>query len=143
MLVDARQTLQGPKEQFAVVQELISQGLNVEVISGRALGPEYKEAGRGGNFGGLVGIQRTKLVYVRTSPEETENAEYWVCLGSANWTTSSRCNHEVSVGLTLTEENEELIGLLSHVRTLWESASSVTDEDVRAAQRARSQSPRR
>ena len=143
MLVDARQTLQGPKEQFAVVQELISQGLNVEVISGRALGPEYKEAGRGGNFGGLVGIQRTKLVYVRTSPEETENAEYWVCLGSANWTTSSRCNHEISVGLTLTEENEELIGLLSHVRTLWESALSVTDEDVRTAQRARSQSPRR
>ena len=143
LLVDARQTLQGPREQFAVVQELISQGLNVKAISGRALGPEYKEAGRGGNFGGLVGIQHSKLVYVKTSPEKTENAEYWVCLGSANWTTSSRCNHEISVGLLMTERNEELLGLVSHVRTLWESASSVTDEDVRTAQRARSQSPRR
>jgi hypothetical protein len=137
VLVDARQTLGGPKEQFAVIQELIAQGLSIKVISGQVLGPEYEKAGRGRNFGNLKGVQHSKLVGVRTSPD----CMWWFCLGSANWTTSSRCNHEISVGLFLKDNDEELAKVTSHFKGLWSAGSTVSDEDVRTAQRTRSQSP--
>jgi hypothetical protein len=139
LLLDMRQTLKGPKEQFAVVQELMTQGLPVRLCSGNALSPEYRAAGRGGNFGGLVGISHVKMCCVQCSPASSWN----VFLGSANWTTSSRCNHEISVKLTLGCEEAELVKLIGHINDLWLGGVEFTEADARAAQRARSSSPRR
>jgi len=66
MLVDNRQTLKGPKEQLSVLQELVSRGVAVRLLSGKGLADEYKAAGRSAKLGGLIGIQHSKLLFVRT-----------------------------------------------------------------------------
>ena len=139
VLLDHRQTLKGPKEQFAVVKEAVANGLDVRLLCGRSISAEYKKAGRGNNFGGLLGIMHCKLVLVR----EDRRGEAWLATGSANWSTSSRANFELCVSLSLNNTDASLLRLDAVLDGMWNESRLFTEEDTKAAQRARSQSPTR
>lgn len=137
MLVDNRQTLKGPKEQLSVLQELVSRGVAVRLLSGKGLTDEYKAAGRSAKIGGLIGIQHSKLLFVRTG------SKTHVLIGSANWTTSSRCNVEISSHLISESKSEPMVSLESQLAQLTRQAIELTHAETLHAQRARSQSPGR
>ena len=141
VLIDHRQTLKGPKEQLAVVQQLRSQGISVKTLSGVALGPEYHAAGRAATptaYSGLQGIMHVKGAIIKQSPDKDV---WWTLLGSTNWTTSSRCNVEWSQGLNISGDEPELKRVLDRFSELWQAATDFTEAEVRQAQRSRSASP--
>ena len=91
LIVDLKQTLNGStRNQPALVKQLDAEGVAVYVARGHLLQEHYAAAGRAGGgsgFGTLMGIQHSKMFKL----DDT------VVLGSTNWTTSSRCNREISL----------------------------------------------
>jgi phosphatidylserine/phosphatidylglycerophosphate/cardiolipin synthase-like enzyme len=139
LAVDSKQTLKGPKEQFAVVQELVVGGLEVRVVSGVSIKDAYAAAGRNVSTG-FMGIQHMKMLAIEP---KSSNEPGCVVLGSANWTTSSRANVETSVKLEIDKKDQSWRDLMIHLAALWRQSISLIEADVKAAQRSRSQSPGR
>ena len=90
-LCDYKAGLSGSaKEQLKCLETLKAHGVRVRVVQGHSLGPAYKEAGR--KAPGGRGLMHAKCLLVGGL----------VIIGSANWTTSSKCNWEVGVLVRLT-----------------------------------------
>ena len=87
-----------------------------------SLDSEYQKAHRRVKSG-LIGICHLKLVVVQHGPQET----FWVTAGSANFTPSSRCNAEVSLGLDVVDADPVLKELLRHFDYLWDRAILFTE----------------
>ena len=109
----------------------------MRLLTGESLADEYKAAGRSSNVGGLVGIQHSKLLFAKYS------GNTHVLIGSANWSTSSRCNVEVSVHLTGNSQSEPMQALEHELDELFRQGIELTVAETLNAQRSRSQSPRR
>jgi uncharacterized small protein (DUF1192 family) len=105
ILVDYRSTLGGPTRDMAQrLRGLRANGVNVVLATGMDTQGEYAEAGRAVRPG--RGLLHAKVYRM---------GEYLVC-GSANWTTSSKCNVEFCTLTRLSargvREFEDRIGLL-------------------------------
>ena len=62
-------------------------------------------------------------------------------MGSCNWTTSSRANWETDIYLRLSAVGQK--GFEAFFQDMWEAGRDAAEEEVRAAQRAKSHSPSR
>ena len=88
--VDRKSTLQGStRDQLQRLKEMAAYGAEVRVCSGRGYGEEYRAVGRN-PVGGLA-LQHGKVVLTESG----------ALVGSCNWTTASRANHEVGVRMEL------------------------------------------
>ena len=94
------------RDQRASADPIQKAGGRVLLSSGVPIAPNYAEAGRRCSQRAAMnnGIQHSKIAWIGN-----------LCiLGSTNWTTSSRCNREVSVELALTA-----VGIAG-METMWE-----------------------
>ena len=120
VLLDCSMTVKGKtRDQLSSAQRMRAAGVDLRLGDGTALSPEYNLVQRK-VFGNSRGIVHAKVVSVG---EET-------LVGSANWTTSSRCNVEVVAHLSFPQAMlEELLA------KAWEGAESLSDAMLREAQR--------
>ena len=142
MVSDHKQSLKGPREQLSILLKLTIAGVEVRLLSGKALADEYRRAGRNSAVSGLFGVCHLKLVLMKLGkPDQTPF--YWLTTGSTNFTTSSRCNEEMNISLDLEEKDPNIVELVAHLTATYERGIPLTEADVRAAQAARSASPSR
>ena len=119
--VDHRNTLANTaREQLVRLLELRQNGIAVKVVQGHLLKEAYEADGRK-SIGGR-GLLHAKLLLV----------DDFLLLGSTNWTTSSKANHEISTLLELNREGhaqfERWLG------TVDGSSEILTDDLVRKAE---------
>lgn len=89
-------------EQKRLVHQARSQGLKIFIANGESLGPHYAAAGRTRyNFCGAL---HGKTLMVK------KGDQLELIIGSMNWTTASRGNHEIGLHLTLGQEDPLAIG---------------------------------
>jgi hypothetical protein len=120
VLLDCSMTIKGKtRDQLSSAQRMRAAGVDLRLGDGTALSPVYSLVQRK-VFGNLRGIVHAKVVSVG---DET-------LVGSANWTTSSRCNVEVVAHLSFPQAMlEELLA------KAWEEAEPLSDAMLREAQR--------
>ena len=95
--LDYRTTRSGkPRDQQQFAQQLQANKIQVFLIKGGSLAPEYKEVNR--EVTG-TGIQHSKAVLVDDQ----------LIVGSCNWTVSSRANAELDVLVQLNDESKGLV----------------------------------
>lgn len=147
--LDRRMTLSGKTaNQLGCAARLRDAGVEVRLINGDPLEPEYRLVGREDALRGresMLGIQHAKCVLV----------DDLLLIGSVNWTTSSRCNSEFSALLHLNDHGKQEVGKLydtwrrgqpfgaSGLGTADDdsgSDTSETDEEYRRKKRRRKQS---
>ena len=132
VIADRRQTLTGAVEQRRVLQLLAAKGVHTRVLSGFPLTPEYLAAGRNA-LGGLKGILHTKMMCIAYPGQHVE-----VLSGSANWTTSSRGNHELNTLVTFPRGDAQGDELTAWCDGLWANAEELTTAAQSAAYRSKS-----
>ena len=132
VIADRRQTLTGAVEQRRVLQLLAAKGVHTRVLSGFPLTPEYLAAGRNA-LGGLKGILHTKMMCIAYPDQHVE-----VLSGSANWTTSSRGNHELNTLVTFPRGDAQGDELTAWCDGLWANAEELTTAAQSAAYRSKS-----
>ena len=122
-------TLQGrTRDQYVSARELAACGVLVRVASGKPLKPEYDAFGRSVPAY-LKGIQLAKAVIAGRE----------AVIGSANWSTSSRSNHELGVHLELSASHVDIVEEM--FLSSWHDGVDVTAASKAALHRARSSSP--
>ena len=128
VLVDRKNTLNGNvRDQLRLLGELAlpTTRVQVRVLAGGSLRPEYTAVGR--HYAtDFTGHMHCKFVRVDTE----------VLIGSCNWTTASRANHECCVKVTLTTRTPAV----DFFDSMWEQAAVLTQADVDAAARSGSAS---
>ena len=128
--VDRKSTLQGTtRDQLQRLKEIAAHGAEVRVCSGRSYSDEYRAVGRA-PVGG-VGLQHSKVVLT----------EQTAMIGSCNWTTASRANHEVGLLVVLNAEEHER--LKARLCKLISEGEPLASAEILAEQRTRSASPTR
>jgi hypothetical protein len=125
--VDRKWTLNGKtREQLVRLKELDSHGVLTRVVVGGSIADEYRAIGRAGIEG--MGILHAKAIHTDVGS----------LIGSANWTTSSRCNVELGVEVSL--HDLAAAELKDYMTAVIEGGDTVMDAEVLAAQRSRSES---
>ena len=128
---DYNMTMHGrTRDQVMCLRKLVASGVEVVLIQGDPLGPVYRAAGRE-SFGNLKGIQHSKGLLVG-------NRSF---IGSANWTTSTRGNREITVQ-TLHKKDSEIRMLREAFVQILSSGQPFSGDAVEQAARARTQSPK-
>ena len=132
------------RDQVSCMRRLVSGGVETKMIQGDRRRPIYESQGR--DFkGGWSGIQHAKAMYVEfeekhripLEPGKERQLVKILLFGSANWTLSSRCNHEVSAMVNMsgmTDKSEEIRRKFEEVMQKGEPF------DVERAKEARSRS---
>ena len=127
--LDRNMTIQGKtRDQFSSAKELAACGVQVRVATGIPLKPEYHAIGRSVP-GFLNGIQHSKAVLAGRA----------AVIGSANWTTSSRCNFELGVHIEFATSHVDVVEEL--FLSSWHAGSELATAVTKASQQARSSSP--
>ena len=117
MCVDHRETIgKRTREQTTKVVALQSAGVRVYVVAGTDIQKEYAQVNRKVRPG--KGILHEKAVLVGP----------WLIVGSTNWTTSARTNHELSTLLWLDEATREIYH--ERFNLLMEAGEPLTDEII-------------
>ena len=120
------------------MKRLMANGIETALIKGRKLGPIYAEEGRNSG-GGWHGIQHCKAFFARV-PYKGEIKQIFIN-GSANWTLSSRCNHEMSMLMDITDHEAMPIAIMAKLDAIMNEGQQFTTDRAAAIVRARSQSP--
>ena len=103
MTVDQAQSKRNV-EQKKVLQQASSSGLAVLFANGNPLGPHYQAAGRGRlNFTGAL---HAKTLIAELPGQKQEPRKVLAILGSVNWTTASRGNHELAMLLEVDQKSQ-------------------------------------
>ena len=132
LVLDRKQTLQGPAEQQRVALQAAALGVKVVLANGNSLGEQYELAGRGRSMTGMLGVCHAKSCL----------CWHWNCqrldvlTGSADFTTSSRANREWAFRLSFDTDST-----LAHEISGWaeEIAGSSVSLDAGRMSNARSQ----
>ena len=141
VVADRRQTLTGAAEQRRGLQALPARGVQVRLLSGYPLTPEYLAAGRAG-MGGLRGIVHAKGLLLEYPPGARQGAAAML-LGSSNWTPSSRGTHELGNVISWSQSSPQTKEASDYFAGLWENAEPMDQAASSAAQRSKSADPRR
>ena len=122
-------TIQGrTRDQFSSAKELVACGVLVRVATGIPGKQEYDAVGR--SVPGFVkGIQHAKAVLAGRE----------AVIGSANWTTSSRCNFELGVQIEFAASHADVVEEM--FLSSWHAAAEFAAASTSAWQQARSCSP--
>ena len=119
--VDHRNTLGNTaRDQLVRLLELRSNGIPVRVVKGHLMKEAYEADGRS-SIGGR-GLLHAKALII----------DDFLMLGSTNWTTSSKANHEMSVLLELNREGHAQVD--KWLETVDGSAEGLSDEVIRKAE---------
>lgn len=124
LIADHRMTFGATtRAQTELVKELVEADMIVRTCSGENISAEYARAGR--SVFPATGILHAKVMY----------APPYLMVGSANWTTSSRCNQEVGVLLYLEPAGQTAVeGRMDLIRG---SSTRVTEDALRTHMEAR------
>merc|ERR1712023_46157 len=121
MCVDYREVLsKRTREQRPSVVAFKSVGVRVTLVAGLDIEVEYNQVGRRVRPG--RGILHQKAVMIGP----------WLILGSTNWTTAARCNHELSTLLYLDDITRGIY--VDKFHALMEQGEPLTDEIIRLAE---------
>ena len=130
VVLDSEMSLNGrTQEAFAVIAGMHASGVKVILASGGSPKDHYAAVGR--NVGGFQGSVHAKALLVGRQ----------AIVGSTNWTTASRANHEVSVHMVLESEGAEF--LASHISAVAEAGAPWVEAQRKREQRAASPVARR
>ena len=114
--------------QLRLVRELSVPDTRVQVrkLEGMALAQEYAQAQR------ICSVDFRGNLHAKTLRVDNE-----LLVGSVNWTTASRGNHEIVAKIWLNQEGmeETMVGF----ETLWDKATRFVQDDYDEALRAREQ----
>ena len=128
---DYNMTMYGrTRDQVQSLRRLTAAGVEVLLIQGVPLGPVYRAAGRE-CFGNLKGIQHSKGLLVGKR----------AFIGSSNWTTSTRANHEITMMTSLHDE-EQLLTMQGAFVSILACGRYFSSDQGEAAARSRSSSAR-
>ena len=106
------------KEAQLQATQLVSNGVEVKVVTGPSIAEEYRAVGR--SVGGhILGKQHSKTVLV----------DDWLLVGSCNWTTSSRANLERDVLVQIHEDQIDAVH--DDYDKNWACGKDVTLEELR------------
>ena len=98
VIADRRTCLgKGTRDMLASLKAMRAAGTEISLVNGKDIQAEYQTVGRQLPPG--RGIQHSKTLFIADNAEFT--GENYLIIGSCNWTTSSRCNFELSVLLRL------------------------------------------
>ena len=141
LILDRKQTLQGPAEQQRVALQASSLGVPVKLASGSPLSTEYERAGRGRMLSGILGICHTKGLLLWRPVGKEYSLE--LLTGSANFTTSSRANQEWAFRLLLAPGSPQLEAVGQWATALEQGSITLDAARLQSARsvRARSASP--
>ena len=126
------------RDQLSCMKRLMAQGVETNLIKGMKLAPIYAEEGRT-TGGGWQVFQHCKTFFAMVPFEGS--MKQIVILGSANWTLSSRCNHEMSMMIDVSEHGAVPIALRGKLDGIMNQGQQFTSDRAAAIVRARSQSP--
>ena len=125
-------------EQKKVLQQASSSGLAVSFANGNPLGPHYQAAGRGRlNFTGAL---HAKTLIAELPGQKQEPKKVLAILGSVNWTTASRGNHELAMLLEVDRQSqagEDLIRWATEVAQHGKTLNEWDLQEISASARRR------
>ena len=137
LVLDQKQTLQGPAEQQRIALQAAALGIKVQLASGDPLSGEYEKAGRGRMMSGLRGVCHVKGLL------KWHGEELTLLTGSSNFTTSSRANREWSYEICMSQKDHVAATVTEWAQTVVDNSVGLDASRIAEArsQRARSASP--
>ena len=134
-VLDRQATVAGrTRGQLSCGLQLAAAGVQVRVVSGALIVDEYAAVGRR-VASHLKGIQHSKTVAVKTT------AAVRALIGSVNWTTSSRANHEAAAVVEVNGAAKDAVFDL--LQAPWIEGVPLAEAQRQEEQRSRSVSPSR
>ena len=113
-------------EQKKVLQQAASSGLSVLLTNGVPLGPHYLAAGRGR-------MSFTGALHAKTLVAELpdfEGRKVVAIVGSVNWTTASRGNHEIALLIEVDQKSQVAEDLIRSASNVAQRGKSPADWDL-------------
>lgn len=122
LVCDRSQASGKTKQQLQVLKELRSVGTKVKLASGLGVNQAYRSDGRSVRVGSrLQGLHHAKSVMIWCHPGD----EVDMLVGSCNFTTSSKANKEVSVGISVSSGTELVRRWESAFEEAFENGSNI------------------
>ena len=127
VVTDRSQAAGKTKAQLQVLKELRASGVRVRLADGLNVNQAYESDRRSVRVGRkLRGLQHGKSAFVQPS-QENKQTPVKLIVGSCNFTTSSKANHEAGVALELLEGSATAQSWLKAFEEIFDQAASMED----------------